>query len=343
MSRSPSILDVAREADVAPSTVSLVMNHHDRVKPETRRRVRNVIEKMGYQGRRRGPKPKSNRALQIALVYTQDSFDDGKLSTYCHDLMSGAKRAIGNGPSSLSILRGLEHVDQDDMFRLQIESGDFDGVLLFGPMPEDGYLEYLQQRGIPLVAFNRPSVDDRHSCVTLDFRGGARLAIEHLIDHGHTKIATIEGTTKRGWLQDQVHRGLADAFSQAKLEPVLSLQYEGGNGPTDIQAICDQIRQSDATALYTGDRLAVRCIEYLHQQGVDVPHDMSVIGFDGMKLTTTNNLRLTSIGFDKDDMGRKAVSLIERLNAAKPDICWAIETVPTYLEEGDTVTMRPEN
>ena len=337
MSHTPSILDVAREARVAPSTVSLVMNHQDRVKPETRQRVRKVIERLGYRGRRRGPKAHSVREVNIAFLYMQETFDGSKPNIYGREIIAGAKAVIGAGRGTLSILRGLEHIDKDEIFREQVEAGDFDAVVAFGARATDGYVQYLQQSPVKLVEINRPSLNGKHSCVTLDFRSGSRTAIEHLIDHGHRKIVTIEGINPPEWLGSQIRLGCEDAFAAAKIEPVASLMTEGGRDIDALHALCRKILKTKATAVHCGDRFAIHMIDYFRKQDISVPEDISVIGFDGLKVTTCDSKRLTSIGFDKYEMGRKVMGLIDRLTAPNPDVAWAIETVPTYLDEGDTV------
>src|SRR5690348_2020747 len=97
-----SILDVAREANVAASTVSLVLNHESRVSPETRERVKEVIAQLGYRprGRQRveaAPPAKQDKkkvALRVAFVYTLESMHDASMSVYCREIIKGIQEAL---------------------------------------------------------------------------------------------------------------------------------------------------------------------------------------------------------------------------------------------------------
>jgi LacI family transcriptional regulator len=343
-----SMVKVAREANVAVSTVSLALNHRERVKPETRERIEQAMVRLGYQprGKTSEPAPQKSVAMRVAFIYTLDSLnpvEDPRMTTYCRALISGMQEFLSGSASYFSIFRGAEHIDNDSMVNEQINANEFDGVVLFGPEKRNGYLERLQQSGLPLVVINRPPEHGRFSCVTLDYFGGAKLAIEHLISLGHRRIATAMSDMSGKWLSREVVEGAHEAFSQHGIKPVIEVQHQDLDSQENLVKFCKQLRKDDVTALFTGDYLAIRCIDALQELGVRVPEEISVIGFDDRGQPTGSGLTLTSIGYDKKRMGRLAMQTLQRLFQSKGQLKWLSSAVATYLVEGQTTTQAPQN
>jgi DNA-binding LacI/PurR family transcriptional regulator len=347
-----SILDVAREANVAASTVSLVLNHESRVSPETRERVKEVIAQLGYRPRgrqqkaestskpRENPKSRKQVALRVAFVYTLESMHDASMSVYCREIIKGIQDALKGTPSALSIIRGAEHVTKDIMFNQQLQSHEFDGIILFGPEPSNGYLEFLGETGIPLVVFNRFTSTGKYSCVTLDYYGGARSAVDHLVELGHTKIAVIHATINpNAYYFQNSAQGSEDAFKKHGLAPHFYGSFDGFQHADDIAGIVKDMLRSGATALTSGDRVISMATPYLIQAGVRVPEDFSLIGFDNLGLKYQGKA-VTSVGYDRERMGRKAVHMLQRLVAHSQDVKWLATSIKTYIALGQT-TAKP--
>src|SRR3954468_12813024 len=125
-----SMVKVAREANVAVSTVSLTLNHRDRVKPETRERVEQAMQRLGYRPREKKDvaRPKSV-AMRIAFIYTLESLnpiEDPKMTSYCREIVSGMQDYMAGSASFLSVFRGVDHADNDLMVNEQINAKEFD-------------------------------------------------------------------------------------------------------------------------------------------------------------------------------------------------------------------------
>ncbi len=345
-----SILDVAREANVAASTVSLVLNHESRVSPETRERVKEVIALLGYRPRGRqkteSAKPQSKLkspkqvALRVAFIYTLESMHDASVSIYCREIIAGIQEALKGTPSALSIIRGAEHVSKDIMFNQQLQSHEFDGIILFGPEPSNGYLEFLSETGIPLVVFNRFTSTGKFSCVTLDYYGGACSAIDHLVELGHRKIAIIHATINpNAYYYQNSAQGSEDAFKKHGFPPQYLGSFDGFNHVDHIAGIVKDMLKSGATALAAGDRVISMATPHLEQAGVRVPEDFSLIGFDNLGVTYQGK-KVTSVAYDRKRMGRKAVHMLERLVTHSKDVKWLATSISTYIAQGQT-TAKP--
>ena len=333
-----SIFDVAEEANVSPSTVSLVVNHRQRVSPATRERVEAVIRKLGYQPpRRRGPAGTSRVAHKLAFVYTVDSMFDRSMSSYCRDVISGVQAEMGDA-GSLSILRGAEHVDQDAILHQQLDAREMEGLILFGPEERNGYLERLEASGVPLVVFNRLPSHGQFSCVTLDYYGGACQATNHLIEQGHRRIASLFGDDPEKWPIKQLSLGYADAMRQHKLTPANLDRLAQAPSPSAdaMPAVCRKLLEQGITAIVTGDKLARLVADQLASMNVRVPEDFSIVGFDDLSLTTRRGQSITTIGYDKRRMGRMAARVLQQLVQGKTEVKWMSHAVPTHLVKGQT-------
>ncbi len=339
-----SILDVAREAQVAPSTVSLVMNHRGRVSPETRDRVDEVIRRLGYRGRgNRAPKTADRaKALRFGFVYTPETLVDGLESKYCRELIRGAEQSLGGSASTLNIMRGQAHVDQDQMFIQHLEGRELDGLLMFGADPSDGYVDRVLQAGVPLVLFNRPLAYGRYSCVTVDFFGGSRQAIEHLLSLGHERIGLLFRTAPTRWPHELVFEGSMEALRARGMKPTVDLTLPLDWEPHHLDDACRRMMDAGVTAIQTGDMIAVPCIAALERMGLTVPDDVSVMGFDDRGRTTDSGLHLSTITYDRLRMGRMAGRMLQKLRLPNRGVSWLAGAVQTRLKSGQT-TSPPKN
>lgn len=344
-----SIVDVATQANVAVSTVSLVINHRERVAPATRRRVERVIQQLGYTPRRRRRNGSSTTrsanarpAVKLAFVYTLEAIIDDSLGSYCRHIVTGVEEQARHSEATVSLFRGAAHADEDPIIHDLLRRRPYDGVILFGPEPENGYLERLVAADVPLVVFNRMSERQRYGCVTLDYFGGAKQAVEALVEMGHRRIAVPRSDSDK-WLVQRKEAGTREAMADHGLEPIwLEVSASPHDHHTWASAACRATLDQGATALFTGDKLAVLCADQFEQWGVSVPEDMSVMGFDNLGLHTVRGRRLTSIAYDKRRMGRLAVRMARALIRAQGRVCSYAAAVPTRVSsKGQTVAPPP--
>lgn len=334
-----SILDVAREAQVAPSTVSLVMNHRSRVKPETRDRVDQVIRRLGYRGRTQVDSQKIDRpqkAVRFGFMYSPEAVIDGMASQYCRELIHGVERSLHKAAATLNIMRGQAHASEDPMFLQHLENHELDGMLMFGSRPDDGYIEKIQQAKVPLVLFNRPMAHGRHSCVSVDFYNGGRQAADHLASLGHERIGLLLHTEPKRWPHELVHEGSVTALRAHDLEPVMDLSLPLNWQQANLKDACKQMLDAGVTAIQTSDMIAVPCIAALESMGLRVPDDISIVGFDDRGELSASGLEITTISYDKLRMGRMAGRMLQKLRHPNRGLSWLNAAVQTHLKEGQT-------
>ncbi len=330
-----SIVDVANAANVAPSTVSLVMNHRERVAPDTRKRVEEAMQRLGYRGRkRRAQKNETSRSLRLAFIYSPKTMYDGAVSVYIRELVKGVQSAIDQSSSTLSLIRAAKHVDADVLFSQQVESHEFDAALLLGPEPDDGYLQRLQELGLPLVVFNHWSPHSQFSSVMVDYYNAACLGVTRLLEAGHRDVAIVLENRAAGWPKDQVAEGARDTLAAAGLKPAADLPAMPRDDAQLAKAV-QQVVDSKASALMVGDRFAEAWLEALENVGVSVPDDLSLLGFDGLGLASRKGVQLTSVGYDRQLMGALAVELLQKALSNPEGVKCLTATVAAAILEGD--------
>jgi DNA-binding LacI/PurR family transcriptional regulator len=274
-----TIARVAQEAGVGVGTVSRVINGSTAVSEETRRRVLEVVKELGYEPNATARALSTGRTRAVGVIapfFTRPSV---------------IERLRGVGPLLAAagyqlILVDVESARQRDAaFRSLI--GRVDGLLAVTIAPAASDLERLATSGVPVVLIDHPH--DRLPSVTVDDVAGGRLAVAHLLELGHRRIAFAGDTL------DSVHGSSASsrrctgyrlALSDAGLpvdERLVVLRPHGH----DTAEIVDELLalEERPTAVFAAsDQQALAIVEAVQERGLRVPEDVSVVGFDDVEL-----------------------------------------------------------
>jgi LacI family repressor for deo operon, udp, cdd, tsx, nupC, and nupG len=304
-----SIKDVARLAGVSTATVSRTLAEPEKVTEETRRKVQAAIRRSGYV---RNALARSFRmqSTQTILVLVPD---------------------IGNPFYSL-IIQGLEEVAQQHRYRLllgdtqnnvereieylqSVMQRQVDGVISLGhtlpPVPKVNTVDKSKKsKAIPLVMACEYLHDASVSSVCIDNIAAAALAMQHLLDLGHRRIGFINGPAPTPLSKDRL-RGYRDALKNAGLEYDKSLVMRGdfslSSGELATQSLLDA--DSKITAIFAAnDAMAIGAIKVLRARGLQVPGDISVIGFDDIEFAQYVEPALTTIHQPRREIGRATMA-----------------------------------
>lgn len=298
-----TVYDVAATAGVSIATVSRALNDRGRISAETRAHVLEVATNLGYQPNDLARSLVGVATKTIALLLpdiTNPYFPElvkgvqtvadeyGHLLLLCHDA-DDEKKALAD----IAALR-RKQVDG-----IMLPSGTLSGSRLAAAV-----------QGLPVVLLDRTIRGVRAAYISVDNRAGARRAVRHLLDLGHTRIAHVSGPTgiisarqrKAGWV---------DAMRAAGQEPAL---LECGNfledgGYTAGRALL--ARNTGFTAVFAANDLtAIGLLSAFAEAGLRVPQDVSVVGFDGLQLTSYLTPKLTTVAQPISEIGRTATRLL---------------------------------
>ena len=305
-----TIRDIARLAGVSVATVSRVVNDRPDVAAETREAVLRVIREHGFAANRTAKGLSAGRTGLIGLTVP---FVD---ESYFTAILSGVAEALHAHDQRL-VLCPTHHEHAREVTLLEhLMGGTTDGAILLLPEESNAELRRLREQGYPfVVADPRQPLDDGIPSVSASHEAGARAAVEHLVAHGHRRIALIAGT--RGWIATEervVGYQLALATAGIQFDPglVAGGDYHTSTGVTAGRQLLG-LAEPPTAFFACNDNLAVGVLRAAAERGLRVPDDVSIVGFDDTGLAFNVYPRLTTVRQPLAELGRTAVSLLNRL------------------------------
>lgn len=301
-----TIKDVAEHAGVSVSTVSYVLNDSGPVAPERRSRVLDAARVLQYSPNESARNLKRRTASRIGMVIPD-------LTNQFFAMIAEGVHQAASAHDVLVVLvvPGSAEQSEEEQTRL-LRSQRVDGVVYLsstGSMPAASY-ELARSGPVVLVDEQIPGVD--LPAVVCDSRKGAREVAQHVIDKGHRRIAVIGGPESL-WTAQQRLAGYREAFAGAGIDPdsvpVLVGDYRQDAGyELASRALAADI---EPTALIcANDLMAVGAMEYCRDSGRRMPHDVSIVGFDDLPLSSLLTPRLTSVRQPAHDMGYRATTVL---------------------------------
>jgi DNA-binding LacI/PurR family transcriptional regulator len=311
--RSARIFEVARSAGVSIATVSRVANRSGGVRPRTAARVRAAMDRLGYRPHALARGLAARRSHTIGLLITDIT------TPYFPDIVRGAQESAEAAGYVVLLGDASVHTASEDLLVRRLLEQRIDGLIVASSRTTDEYARQLRSEDIPVVCINGTVGQFAHA-VQIDQRAGARLAVDHLADLGHRRIAHITGPTG---LPTRAER-LA-AFRSALREKgipsdpaliatgVASID-EASTATSRLLALLDP-----PTAVFTyNDRLAVGTYKAIRAAGLEIGPDVSVVGFDDVPLTEWLEPPLTSVRQPRREMGRTAVEILLAALSGEP-------------------------
>ena len=312
--RRPTSADVAAEAGVSRTTVSLVLNEAPGVSisESTRSRVREVAGRLGYQPHHsaRGLAAGKSHTLGLVLRQTPEQVaSDAFLPQTLRGVVTAARS------SRYRVL--VEPIAPGhDRYVDLVRSGRTDGLLISGPrIDDDDDLAQISSEGFPIViqgslpGTSTPSVD-------IDNVASARLAVEHLVALGHRRVACITNaplayTAARDRLEGY-HAALRRAGFEAPDELVVEGAFDAPSGRLAMNLLLG--RRPPSAVFVASDIVALGAIAAINDAGFRVPEDISVIGFDDVPLAAYFDPPLTTIRLPAFELGLAAGrALLDRI------------------------------
>ena len=315
MSARATITDVAAEAGVSISTVSLVMNGKGAVADATRSRVRTAASRLGYTPSRTARGLAAGRTGNLGFVLREDHFCQAE-PFYTRVFLGAEFEARRRGLYVLLSTVPARYTPAAAPRFLQEHS--VDGVVVAGRV-DDAFLDALDVSGIPVVLadYARPGA----ASVQLDNEGGAALVAAHLVRKGHTRVGFLGA--------DRDHPSMA-----ARCAGFASAMASAGHGLPDARIATDAgaaDRRAGAdiaarlldgpdrpTAIFcANDALALGLLDAARARGLDVPGDLAVVGFDDVEGAALAPTPLTTVRVYKEQLGEVALGLLAERSATE--------------------------
>ena len=309
-SKRASIYDVARLAGVSHTTVSRVLHDHPRTRESTKRRVLAAIEQTSYTPSLIARALAMQRTMRMGVLV--DSPVEHGPNTTLRAFEAAARRA-GYAISQFSVTDD-EHAGMDDAIADLVAQG-VDGLCVIAP--REASLDALRRQvpDLPAVVITSEPRDGVRAA-GIDQREGAMRAVSHLISLGHRRILHLAGPDS--WFDARARRqGWRDALTAAGLEEIPAVE---GDWTSDAgYAFGRLFEPGGATAVFAAnDQMALGVVRGLSEQGLRVPDDVSVVGFDDLPDAKHFLPPLTTVRQDFAELGSLAVELL--LGAIQRDV-----------------------
>jgi DNA-binding LacI/PurR family transcriptional regulator len=325
MDGGAKLSDVAKAAGVSQGTASNVFNRPDLVRPEVRERVEECARRLNYAG----PDPKG-RLLRAGKVNAIGVVVHDKLATMLEDpghrlMLAGIAEVCDAKGAGMALVSGYPG---DETPAWSIRSAVVDGFIVFCVEDDDRLIEETRRRKLPFVAIDLEA-EPGESSVRIDDRGGARLAVEHLLSLGHRRFGILSleliGDGHFGFVQPERRRaalyavtrerltGYGEALAAAGIDidhvPIMEVLHErraGADAATELLA-----RVPDITAILAmSDLVALGVLDHARAARIPVPQRLSVMGFDDIPEGALADPPLTTIAQPIREKGRLAAELI---------------------------------
>ncbi|WP_241973462.1 LacI family DNA-binding transcriptional regulator [Cryobacterium sp. TMT2-15-1] len=332
--RSVRMIDVAKLAGVSQQTVSRVVNGHSNVGPEVRERVERAITQLRYNRNSAARALATNRSMNLGVVSYSLPVHGSALV-----LFGIAEEARRNGYAT-----SLVSIPQVDSAGIRaaldtLVADAVDGIIVLAPMT--AAVEVLRglDHEVAIVRFEQGSPASS-TAVSMNDALGARLATRHLLELGHETVWHVGGPP--GWMASDARRTgwLAElAEHRRTVNPEFRTDdWTADSGYRAGLAIADA--PSITAVLVANDSMALGVIKALAERGVQVPGDVSVVGFDDMSEARYFQPSLTTVRLDFNEVGRLAVERVLRLMGGEPaELIPVIQ--PELIVRGSTAPRRP--
>jgi LacI family transcriptional regulator len=321
--RRVTIGDVAAEAGVSVATVSKVINGRWGVAEQTSARVQAVIEELGYQSSLVAQSLRRRKTNVLGVLVVD-------IEPFSAELLKGAARAVHGSGYELVVFSGCGRADDqvgwERRYLSRVSGTLCDGAILVTPSSVDATY------GAPVVAVDHNAGSSSLPTVDSDNLAGAVAATEYLLGLGHRRIGLLAGRPdlESARLRE---RGYRTALGAAGIEVDPKLVRVGGYQPDSAEEAARLMLQGDdrPSAIFAAnDVSALAAIGMARALGLDVPSDLSVIGFDNVPESALSEPPLTTIEQPIQQMGFEAVELLIGLIEKRSDLATQ-RMLPTQL------------
>jgi len=326
---SVTIRDIAQQSGVSVGTVSRVLNQHPDVNQQLRQRVLDVATALHYSGvMRHGTQSMSRSLKQVGFLLAMTTAVESVTSVgpFWADVLHGVENQAQSSDCQITFRTVAPNENSESLART-IQESKLGGILLVGAASPQ-LITFLQLQSVPFVLVDHRLPSTNLSAVVADDFGGMSLTVRYLIDRGHRQIAFLGGTSLLNpsaseyfYTVDQRLAGYRHTLLSAGITVDPELHIPCSPNPYGGEVACETLltRSNRPTAVCcANDKTAIGALKALHNAGIRVPEDISIIGYDDSEFSAHTIPALTTIHINAEAMGATALRvLLARTNEAE--------------------------
>lgn len=324
-----TIYDVAREANVSMATVSRVVNGNPNVKPATRKKVLEVIDKLGYRPNAVARGLASKKTTTVGVIIPDIS------STFFAELARGIEDIATMYKYNIILSNSDQNLDKELHLLNTMLGKQVDGIVFMGGNITSELVEEFEKSSVPIVLAGSIEESEKIPSVNIDYEQATYDAIHSFIEKGHKEIAMAIGPLVEPINREKKLTGYKRALAEAgiifKEDFVVEGDYTYDSGIEVIEKLLEQ--STKPTAIFSGsDEMALGVVHGAEDRGFKIPDDFEVISSDNTRLSLMVRPQLTTVVQPLYDIGAVAMRLLTKL-MNKEEITDHIIVLPHRIEQ----------
>lgn len=331
-----TIYDVAREAGVSMATVSRVVNGNPNVKPATRKKVMDAIQRLGYRPNAVARGLASKRTTTVGVIIPDIS------SLFYAELARGIEDIANMYKYNIILCNSDQKLDKEIHLVNTLLEKQVDGLLFMGSQITDEHIQVFRTSDTPIILLATKDPDNEFPSVSIDYKQATYDAAKFLIERGHRRVGYISGPLEdplAGQLRLEGYRSALEEHNQEMEHDLITLgDYRYNSGYKATEHLFN-LQNPPTAILALSDEMAVGSIHFYQDHGLSIPDDVEIIGFDNTRLTTMVRPQLTSVVQPMYDIGAVSMRLLTKyMNKESVDDHLVI--LPHRLEERNSTKNR---
>lgn len=314
---SRTLKDIAKELNISVSTVSRVVNNKEYVNEETRKRILKALDKYNYVPNQVARSLKCQATKTVGIIVPDISED------LFAQVIKGIDQVLTKKGYSIIVSDSNENSEKEEHYLRLLYQKRIDALVLATVAKEQNSVKLYIENGIPVVFIdNLPHLNLSYDSVLIDNQKASQLAVQHLIDLGHTDIAIIAGipdeTTGYERLEGYKKTLLSNGLTVNK-DLIKYGNYKQDTGYSCMKELIENRDRNYFSAVYvTSEKMTFGAIKAIREFGLDIPRDISLVGFDFHDKSGLITPGITTIIQPESEIGKIVADLIiKRLKEKK--------------------------
>ena len=327
-----NIKEVAKRARVSTATVSRTINEPAKVRPQTAERVRKAITDLNFYPNTHARTLVSGRSRMVGLIVsdiTNPFFPDLVKSFEDHAVQSGLEVLLGNTGYSPERMAGC--------VRRMVER-KVDGVAVMTSETDPNLLVELTRKNIPTVVLDTGKAGPLTAVIHIDYQQGIHEALRHLLALNHRRIAFITGPLQLASARTRQAAFISGLKAAGIIAPREMIEHGDHRIEGGAAAMGNLLRlpERPTAVMASNDLMAIGALATIHEAGLRVPDDISLVGFDDIAFARLTQPPLTTVALSREQLAVSALTAIERLLDGDSSPREEYEVATTLVVRGST-------